>query len=87
MHRYGIDIGKIETIIISHLHGDHFGGIPYLLLEGKYSNQRTRPLTLIGSPELQRQVEIIAEGMYTSLIGKKLPFPIKYRQLNPHQPE
>ncbi len=87
MHRYGIDIGKIDTIIISHLHGDHFGGIPYLLLEGKYSSQRTRLLTLIGPPELQQQVEIIAEGMYPGLIGKKFPFPIKYRQLNPHQPE
>ena len=87
MHRYGIDSGQIDTVIISHLHGDHFGGIPYVLLAGKYQSNRTRPLTLIGPPNLQQQVEIVTEGLYPGLISKKLPFPLIYKQLNPHQPE
>ncbi|MDX2494149.1 MAG: MBL fold metallo-hydrolase, partial [Desulfuromusa sp.] len=52
MQRCGVIPSEIDTVIISHLHGDHFGGIPYLLLEGKYISQRIRPLTLVGPPGL-----------------------------------
>ncbi|MCK5825895.1 MAG: MBL fold metallo-hydrolase, partial [Desulfuromusa sp.] len=68
---------------ISHLHGDHFGGIPYLLLEGKYASQRTRPLTLIGPPGLQQQVEAAAEALYPGMFREKFNFPVEYRHLDP----
>lgn len=86
MQRYGVIPAEIDTVVISHLHGDHFGGIPYLLLEGKYASQRTRPLTLIGPPGLQQRVEAAAELLYPGVIGKKASFPIEYRLLDPKKP-
>lgn len=50
MQRCGIEPAAIDTVVISHLHGDHFGGLPFLLLEAKYVSRRQRPLTLIGPP-------------------------------------
>jgi len=43
----GLDPGEIAAVFISHLHGDHFGGLPFLILDGQFS-RRTRPLTLVG---------------------------------------
>ena len=83
LHRCGIAPAEIDTVVISHLHGDHFGGIPYLLLEGKYASQRTRPLTLIGPPGLQQQVEAAAEALYPGMLSKKFNFPTEYRLLDP----
>lgn len=86
MQRCGILPAKIDTVVISHLHGDHFGGVPYLFLEGKYASQRTRPLTLIGPPGLQQQVEAVAEALYPGLLSQKLNFPVEYLLLDPEKP-
>ena len=34
----------IDTILVSHFHGDHFGGIPLLLLAALYEDERRHPL-------------------------------------------
>ncbi len=82
LQRCGIDPNEIDAILVSHLHGDHFGGIPYLLLEGKYVGQRSRPLTLLGPKGLKKQVEAATEALYPGLLSKKLPFKVNYRQFN-----
>lgn len=83
LQRCGIDPAGIDSIVISHLHGDHFGGIPFLLLQGKYVSRRQRPLTLIGPQGLQQQVEAACEALYPGAIGADLGFPLIYRQLDP----
>jgi ribonuclease BN (tRNA processing enzyme) len=50
MKRHGFDSSRIETILISHLHGDHFGGLPFLIKEIQVSDTRQAPL-LIAGPE------------------------------------
>lgn len=80
MQRYGIYPNEIDAIVVSHLHGDHFGGIPYLLLEGKYVSKRSSPLTILGPKGLQKQVDATTEALYPGLLGKKLPFKVNYRE-------
>jgi ribonuclease BN (tRNA processing enzyme) len=36
MKRAGIDPRRLDAIILSHLHGDHFGGIPFFFIEFLY---------------------------------------------------
>ena len=83
LQRCAIDPAGIDTIIISHLHGDHFGGLPFFLLEAKFVSRRQRPLTLIGPPGLKRQVTAAFEALYPGTIGAGFDFPILYRQLAP----
>jgi ribonuclease BN (tRNA processing enzyme) len=80
LQRCGIDPAGIDTVVVSHLHGDHFGGVPFLLLEGKFVSQRQRPLTLIGPPGLQNQVEAALEALYPGTVTD-VGFPLIYRQL------
>lgn len=50
MRRLDIDPNSIDGMVISHLHGDHFGGLPFFLLDAQLVSRRTRPLRLIGPP-------------------------------------
>jgi ribonuclease BN (tRNA processing enzyme) len=85
LQRCGLNPAELDYVVISHLHGDHFGGIPFLLLEGKYVSRRRRPLTLIGPADLQQQVEAALEALYPGAIGNEPGFPLIYRQLDPAQ--
>ncbi len=84
--RCGINPAAIDTVVISHLHGDHFGGIPYLLLDGKYLSKRTRPLTVIGPRGLEQRVETVANALYAGLSASSLNFPVSYQILDDGAP-
>jgi ribonuclease BN (tRNA processing enzyme) len=53
MNRCGIDRDAIDTILVTHFHADHFGGIPFFMLDAQFNTKRTRPLTIAGPPGLR----------------------------------
>jgi ribonuclease BN (tRNA processing enzyme) len=55
LKRAAVDPNDVDTILISHLHGDHFGGIPFLILDGQFS-RRSRRLLVAGPPGLADRV-------------------------------
>ena len=32
----GLDPLGVRTVVLSHLHADHFGGLPFLILDGQF---------------------------------------------------
>jgi ribonuclease BN (tRNA processing enzyme) len=54
--RAGVDPSEIDAVIISHLHGDHFGGLPLLLLDA-LRRTRSRPLTIAGPAATRQRVQ------------------------------
>src|SRR5918996_5153246 len=48
MRRLGLEPNDIDTVFVTHLHGDHVGGLPWLLVDGIYASKRTRPLQVTG---------------------------------------
>ena len=43
MRRLGLQPKDVDTVFVSHLHGDHFGGLPWLLVDAIYASDRRRP--------------------------------------------
>lgn len=63
MARFSIDPGSIEAALITHLHGDHYGGLPLMILEaranvheGSTYPPRTSPLRIAGPAETEEHV-------------------------------
>lgn len=53
MKREKLSTDDIDVVVISHLHGDHFGGLAFLLCEITALNTRSKPLTIIGPPDVE----------------------------------
>ena len=59
----GVDRDEIDAIVVSHFHGDHFGGIPLFLLGAMYEDERTRPLEIAGPLGIENRVRGLAHAM------------------------
>jgi ribonuclease BN (tRNA processing enzyme) len=63
LKRLGLDPGSVDAVLVTHLHGDHFGGLPCLILDGQFS-RRTRPLVVAGPPGLAERLPRAMEALY-----------------------
>src|SRR4030095_10781758 len=81
----GFDPTRLDTIILSHLHCDHFGRLPFFLM--KYLNQKPKdnPLTIAGPPGTEERVRELFGIMYSSgQTAKEIP-PTRFEVLMPEQ--
>jgi ribonuclease BN (tRNA processing enzyme) len=85
MKRAGIDPAAVGWVLLSHLHGDHFGGLPFLVLDGQFA-RRERPLVIAGPPKTRERVEAAMEAFYPGSTGVRRRFPVTFAELEPHTP-
>lgn len=81
--KYSVDPNTIDTILISHLHGDHFGGIPFFLLDAQMISKRTAPLTIAGPPGTRQRLHDLMEVMFPGSAGIARKFPTEILELDP----
>ena len=86
LKRLSVDVGQIDGLLLTHLHGDHIGGFPLLLLTLCFSAKRTRPLEIIGPPGSERRLDTLMRVSYPELLPEKLPFALEYRSLSSAAP-
>ncbi len=74
MRERGFDVSDIETIFITHLHGDHIFGIPFLLLERTYISDRNfdKPLTIVAAPGAKERIEQLCNIAYPGSLDRIL---------------
>ena len=60
----GVDFSSIDGIVLTHLHGDHFGAIPFFMLESQFHLRRERPLTIVGPPGTRNRVMAAMEVFF-----------------------
>ena len=86
LKRVGRSTSALDLILLSHHHGDHFGGVPFLFLEYLYESPRTRPLTVCGPPGTEERVRTLWGALYRKSASEPLPFPVHYEEFTPGTP-
>ena len=71
----GLDPGEIAAVFVSHLHGDHFGGVPFLVLNEQFA-RRTDPLTVVGPPGTARRLAQAMECAFPGSTGVRRRFAV-----------
>jgi ribonuclease BN (tRNA processing enzyme) len=67
MRRLGLQPNDIDMVCVTHLHGDHFGGLPWLLLDAQFVSNRKRPLTVTGPKGTEERFLTAAEALYPNI--------------------
>ena len=81
-HRYFAncsDSNQLDALWISHFHGDHFFGIPLLLLRF-WEMGRIKPLLLVGPPGLEEKVGNVLDLAYPGF-REKVQYALQYREM------
>jgi len=82
LKRAGISTSVYSRIFISHLHGDHIGGLPFFLLDAMFPSGRQEPLTLIGPAGLETRLRLLCETMYPRFLDMPRGFDLKFIELD-----
>jgi ribonuclease BN (tRNA processing enzyme) len=81
LKRWGRSTAEIDTILITHLHADHFGGLPIFLIDAQLVSKRERPLTIAGPPTLEQRLQQAQEVMYPGSSQERYRFPMQIIEL------
>jgi ribonuclease BN (tRNA processing enzyme) len=82
LKRQGIARDDIDLILITHFHGDHFGGLPFLLLDAQFS-RRTRPLVIAGPEGTETRLAQVMEALFENSSRTKQRFDLGVVALKP----
>lgn len=85
MRSQGIDPNSIDAIFLTHMHGDHCAGVPFLLVDAMLVSKRQRPLVVAGPAGTSRQMDILSEALFPGSHVMKPRFPYEYVEMAPSQ--
>lgn len=85
LRQQGLTPNDIDAVVLTHLHGDHFAGLPFLLLYLQFEAKRTRPLSLYGPPDTAARLEALTRAMFGC--WPSWDYPLDIRTLAPDSPQ
>jgi ribonuclease BN (tRNA processing enzyme) len=86
LQRLSLDPNAIDTVFVTHLHGDHFGGLAWLLIDALYASRRTRPLIVAGPRGIEARFTAAAEALYPGATSVERSFSLEFLEYEEGQP-
>ena len=83
LRREAIDPNSIDVVLLTHLHGDHCGGIPFLLLDAMLGSKRERPLTIVGPNGSEAHLQKVQEALFPGSLVMKPSFELSFIEISP----
>ena len=82
MRAQGVDPNSIDAILLTHMHGDHCAGVPFLLVDAMLGARRKTPLTVAGPAGTRASMEVLREALFPGSHVMRPKFPYEYVELS-----
>jgi len=81
LKRLGVPLADIRAVFISHFHGDHFLGLPFLFLEYLHLTPRREDLYIVGPHGVEKMIEGVAELAFPNLSHADAGYQRRYLEV------
>lgn len=85
LHRHGLTTDDIDAILVTHFHGDHYGGLPFLFLEAAMRRKRERPLTVVTPQDGPARTRKLMEQLYPGTSPAMDALDLRFRCYDSYQ--
>ncbi len=86
MGAQGVEVNSIDAILLTHLHGDHCAGVPFIVIDGMLASKRGRALTVAGPPGMTERMGVIREALFPGSHVMTPKFPLKFVDMEVGKP-
>ncbi|PTM40109.1 MBL fold metallo-hydrolase [Bosea sp. 124] len=86
LNRAEVERNGLSTLLFTHFHGDHFGGLPAFLLDAQFVSRRKEPLTIAGPAGIEHRTLHALEAEFPGSSSNPWRFPVTYVEVTPEQP-
>ncbi len=86
LNKAGIERNGISTLLFTHFHGDHFGGLPAFLLDAQFVSRRSEPLVIAGPLGVEHRALHALDADFPGAATNAWRFPIRYVEVTPESP-
>jgi len=83
MRGQGIEPNSIDAILLTHFHGDHCAGVPFVLMDAMLGSKRTRPMIVAGPPGTAGRMQSLQEALFPGSGMMKPKFPLEFIEMAP----
>ena len=81
LKKHDVSLDPIDGILLSHLHGDHFSGLPFVFLHYLYVEPRTKPLKILGPEGLEERIMQLYRTMYPNDASIPPPYELDFTEI------
>jgi len=81
LKKFNVDPDSIEAIFLTHLHGDHFAGVVFFLMEARYVSKRERPIIIAGPKGVKQRIKETMDVLYPGCGDKGFDFDVFFVEM------
>jgi ribonuclease BN (tRNA processing enzyme) len=83
LRRVGREPTELAGIAVTHLHGDHIGGFPFLVIDGMFNAIRHDRLEVVGPVNLEERITRLCDVTYGDVAEREKPYELSFRSIEP----
>jgi ribonuclease BN (tRNA processing enzyme) len=79
----GVRPRELSAVVLTHLHGDHAGGLPFLLIDALFNDKRREPLKLVGPSRTRVVLDALVDATYADVRADVAGMALEISELLP----